>query len=73
MVSSVARVARRRDVNANQMFYWLKPFREGRLGISMNPQLRSKSFKDCCNTCGGASESHGWAVFQLGSKAHMPA
>ena len=27
MVSSVARVARRRDVNANQMFYWLKPFR----------------------------------------------
>jgi transposase len=26
-------------VNANQVFYWRKLFREGRLGISMNPQL----------------------------------
>jgi transposase len=32
-------VARRHDVNANQVFYWRKLFREGRLGISMNPQL----------------------------------
>ena len=37
--ASVARVARRHDVNANQLFYWRKLFREGRLGISMNPQL----------------------------------
>ena len=37
--ASVARVARRNDVNANQVFYWRKQFREGRLGISMNPQL----------------------------------
>jgi transposase len=37
--ASVARVARRHDVNANQVFYWRKLFREGRLGISMNPQL----------------------------------
>ena len=37
--ASVARVALRHDVNANQMFYRLKPFREGRLGINMNPQL----------------------------------
>src|SRR5438874_10438748 len=37
--ASVARVARRNDVNANQVFYWRKLFREGRLGISMNPQL----------------------------------
>ena len=37
--ASVARMALRRDVNANQIFYRLKPFREGRLGISMNPQL----------------------------------
>lgn len=37
--ASVARVARRHEVNANQVFYWRKLFREGRLGISMNPQL----------------------------------
>jgi transposase len=37
--ASVARVARRHDVNANQVFYWRKLFRQGRLGISMNPQL----------------------------------
>ena len=37
--ASVARVARKYDVNANQVFYWRKLFREGRLGISMNPQL----------------------------------
>ena len=37
--ASVARVARRNDVNANQVFYWRKLFREGRLGISMNAQL----------------------------------
>lgn len=37
--ASVARVARRHEINANQVFYWRKLFREGRLGISMNPQL----------------------------------
>jgi len=30
--ASVARVARRHDVNANQVFYWRKLYREGRLG-----------------------------------------
>jgi len=30
--SSVSRVARRHDVNANQVFYWRKLYREGRLG-----------------------------------------
>jgi transposase len=30
--SSVSRVARRHDVNANQLFYWRKLYREGRLG-----------------------------------------
>ena len=37
--ASVARVARRHDVNANQVFYWRKLYREGRLGISMATQL----------------------------------
>ena len=31
--TSVARVARRHDVNANQVFYWRKLYREGRLGL----------------------------------------
>jgi transposase len=32
--ASVARVARRHAVNANQVFYWRKQYREGRLGKS---------------------------------------
>ena len=32
--SFVSRVARRHDVNANQVFYWRKLYREGRLGGS---------------------------------------
>ena len=30
--ASVARVARRHAINANQVFYWRKKYREGRLG-----------------------------------------
>ena len=30
--ASVARVARQHAVNANQVFYWRKKYREGRLG-----------------------------------------
>jgi transposase len=30
--ASVSRVARRHEVNANQVFYWRKLYREGRLG-----------------------------------------
>jgi len=30
--ASVSRVARRHDVNANQVFHWRKLYREGRLG-----------------------------------------
>jgi transposase len=37
--ASVARVARRHDVNANQVFYWRKLYREGLLGIGMATQL----------------------------------
>ena len=32
--ASVSRIARRHDVNANQVFYWRKLYREGRLGGS---------------------------------------
>src|SRR5215471_5909351 len=45
--ASVARVARRHDVNANQVFYWRKLYREGRLGISIaTPLLRVKVKKE---------------------------
>jgi transposase len=37
--ASVARVARRHDVNANQVFYWRKLYREGRLGINVATPL----------------------------------
>ncbi len=37
--ASVARVARRRDVNANQVFYWRKLYREGRLGLGLGTPL----------------------------------
>ena len=34
--ASVARVARRHDVNANQVFHWRKLYQEGRLGTATN-------------------------------------
>jgi transposase len=37
--ASVSRVARRHDVNANQVFYWRKLYREGRLGGNNVPAL----------------------------------
>ena len=37
--ASVSRVARRHDVNANQVFYWRKLYREGRLGSRADTQL----------------------------------
>ena len=37
--ASVSRVARRHDVNANQVFHWRKLYREGRLGDSAATKL----------------------------------
>jgi transposase len=37
--ASVSRVARRHDVNANQLFYWRKMYREGRLGSTPETRL----------------------------------
>ena len=34
--ASVSRVARRYDVNANQVFHWRKLYQEGRLGTTSN-------------------------------------
>ena len=37
--ASVSRVARRHDVNANQVFYWRKLYREGWFGSRADTQL----------------------------------
>ena len=37
--ASVSKVARRHDVNANQVFYWRKLYREGQLGSRTATQL----------------------------------
>lgn len=37
--ASVSRVARRHDVNANQVFHWRQRYREGRLGESQSGKL----------------------------------
>jgi transposase len=37
--ASVSRVARRHDMNANQVFYWRKLYREGQLGSTTDTQL----------------------------------
>jgi transposase len=44
--ASVARVARRHAVNANQVFYWRKKYREGRLGKSQSSKLLPVALSD---------------------------
>ena len=44
--ASVARVARRHEVNANQVFYWRKKYREGRLGKNQSSKLLPVTLSD---------------------------
>src|SRR5882672_9852297 len=44
--ASVARVARRHAVNANQVFYWRKKYREGRLGKDRSSNLLPVAVSD---------------------------
>jgi transposase len=44
--ASVARVARRHAVNANQVFYWRKKYREGRLGKTSLSKLLPVTVSD---------------------------
>jgi len=44
--ASVARVARRHAVNANQVFYWRKKYREGRLGNGQSSKLLPVALSD---------------------------
>jgi transposase len=51
--ASVSRVARRHDVNANQVFHWRQKYREGRLGESQSGKLLPVSLADntLSNSC----------------------
>ena len=53
--ASVARVARRHAVNANQVFYWRKKYREGRLGKGPSSRLLPVTLSD--STCGKSASS----------------
>src|SRR6267154_6344290 len=57
--ASVARVARRHGVNANQVFYWRKKYREGRLGKKQSSKLLPVTLSDISlsksERAGGAS------------------
>jgi transposase len=50
--ASVARVARRNAVNANQVFYWRKKYREGRLGKGPSSKLLPVTLSLSESTCG---------------------
>ena len=54
--ASVARVAQRYAVNANQVFYWRKKYREGRLGKGPSSKLLPVTLSD--SLCG---ESASWS------------
>jgi transposase len=49
--ASVARVARRHAVNANQVFYWRKKYREGRLGKGPSSKLLPVTLSLSESTC----------------------
>ena len=58
--ASVSRVARRHDVNANQVFYWRKLYREGQLGGDRTTQLLPVRVRD--DQAAKAVEGDGLAV-----------
>jgi transposase len=64
--ASVARVARRHAVNTNQVFYWRKKYREGRLGKGQSSKLLPVTVSD---TSGSKSGRAGCASspFTVGS------
>jgi transposase len=55
--ASVARVARRHAVNANQVFYWRKKYREGRLGKKQSSKLLPVTLSDISWSKSGRANS----------------
>jgi transposase len=51
--ASVARVARRHAVNAKQVFYWRKKYREGRLGKNQSSKLLPVTLSDISGSKSG--------------------
>jgi len=68
--ASVSRVARRHDVNANQVFHWRQKYREGRLGESQSSKLlpvtlTDKTLSTSCDLSYGHSSCTGSMEIQL--------
>jgi transposase len=69
--ASVARVARRHAVNANQVFYWRKKYREGRLVKKQSSRLLPVTLSDLAGSrsgrvgCGSSFTSVGTMEIKL--------
>ena len=67
--ASVARVARRHAVNANQVFYWRKKYQEGRLGKNQSNKLLPVTLSDIswdkAGRAGGVTSSSGSIEIKL--------
>jgi transposase len=64
--ASVARVARRHAVNANQVFYWRKKYREGLLGKGPSSKLLPVTLSDStCNKFASLSSAVGSLEIKL--------
>ena len=70
--ASVARVARRHAVNANQVFYWRKKYREGRLGENQSSKLLPVTLSDISRSKSG-QVGGGSSSFAVGSMEIKPA
>src|SRR5260370_3230066 len=64
--ASVARVARRHAVNANQVFYWRKKYREGRLGKNQSSKLLPVTLSDISGSKSGR-DGYASSPFAVGS------
>src|SRR5882724_10890037 len=64
--ASVARVARRHAVNANQVFYWRKKYREGRLGKNQSSKLLPVTLSDISGSKSGRA-GYASSPFAVGS------
>src|SRR5437899_3668751 len=64
--ASVARVARRHAINANQVFYWRKKYREGRLGKNQSNKLLPVTLSDISGSKSGRA-GYASSPFAVGS------
>jgi transposase len=64
--ASVARVARRHAVNANQVFYWRKKYREGQLDKNQSSKLLPVTLSDIAGRKSGRAGC-GSSPFAVGS------